>query len=163
MSHRQLTVLKQSSDRVRELQQSEHVRDGGSVLPDRFRDLQLGQPELVGKPVVAFSLFDGIEIGSLKVFNQRECQNGFVVDLLDDRRNLLPAELGCRAKSPLTGDQLESILSWSSPYRYWLEEATRAEAFLELTQLFGFKFLSWLERVPSDLTDRDRFERTFVA
>ena len=49
---------------------------------------------------IAFSLFDRIEIGSLKVFDQGEGEESFIVDLFDNRRDLAPAEcFGCTETS----------------------------------------------------------------
>src|SRR6185503_12926091 len=163
MPHGQVAVLQQLSDRVGKLKQPEHVGDGSSVLPDGLCDLELGQAKLVRKPVIALSFFDGVEVGSLKVFDQSQGENGLIVYLFDDCRDFLPAELCGSSKAALAGDQLKPILPRPATYRYRLKETACLETFLKLTQLFGVELPSGLERIPPDLADRDRFERAFIT
>jgi hypothetical protein len=103
--------------------------------------------------MVAFPFLDRVEISSLKILDERQSENRFVVDLLDDGGYLFPAKLCGRTQTTLTGNELESILPWPTSYSYRLQKSVRLEAFLELGKLFSVELLSRLIRVPTDLAD----------
>jgi hypothetical protein len=111
----------------------------------------------MGKPVITFTFFDRIEVGSLKILNQSQSQYSLVVDLLDDCRNFLPGKLCRGAEAALTSDQFKSIFAWSPSNGYRLKETARFETFLKLGHLIGVEFPSWLEWVATNLADWDRF------
>ena len=52
-------------------QQPDIVGNRRAILPDRLRDLFLGQTEIVGEAAVGRGLLDGIEILALNVLDQR--------------------------------------------------------------------------------------------
>lgn len=59
-----------------EFQQAHGVSDGGSVFAGAFSHLFLGKMELVDEALKGVSLFNGIEIFALEIFDQRhfECE-----------------------------------------------------------------------------------------
>ena len=105
--------------------------------------------------MVPFPLFDRIEIRSLKILHQCQGENRLVVDVLDDRRDLLPAELRRSPKSALAGDQLEPVLPRTASDGYRLEEAARVQALLELEQFLGVELSARLIRIAANLRDGD--------
>jgi hypothetical protein len=107
--------------------------------------------------MVAFALFDRVEVGSLKVFDERQRENGLVIDLFDDRRDFLPSEPGRGAEATLACDQFESVFSWPASYSYRLKQTTRSQTFLKLSHLLGVEFSPGLKWVSANLSDRDRF------
>jgi hypothetical protein len=50
-------------------QKPQKVRDRAAVLPDGRGDLLLGQPKLVGQPLVPEALFHGVQILALNVLD----------------------------------------------------------------------------------------------
>ena len=124
-----LAFLKQFSNRGGQLQHAKHVRDRRPILTYSFGDLLLGEIEFVGKPMVALPFLDRVEICALKVFDESQSQNRFIVDVLYDRRNFFPPEFRCCAKATFTGNQLESVLSGTPPDGYRLKESAGLEGF----------------------------------
>src|SRR5437762_4242944 len=82
--------------------------------------------------MVAFPLLDWIEICPLEILDQREREQRPVISLLDDGRDLFPAEVPCCTQTPLTGNELEAILAKSSSHSDGLKQAAGIKAFLEL-------------------------------
>jgi hypothetical protein len=157
MSHGELAILQEFADNLRKLKNTQHVGDRSSVLSNRLRNLLLRQAKLIGKSVISFALFYRIEICSLKILDEGQSENRFVIDVLDDCRDLLPPELHRGAKAALAGNQLESILSRSPSDRYRLQQAARIQAFLKLSEFLRVELSPRLEWVAADLSDWDGF------
>jgi hypothetical protein len=145
------------------LEHSQHVRYGRSILPHRLGDLLLGHSEIVREPVIAFAFFDRIQVSTLQILDQRQGQDRFVVDLLDDRWNFFPAELGGGAESSLTSDELEPILTWAAAHRDRLQQTTRTQTLLQFGELIRLELFAWLKGIAHDLANRDRFERALIT
>ena len=56
------SLLHHPLNRLWQRQHPQKIRDRCAVLPDRFRDLLLGQFEIVDQPTVAPRFLDGIEV-----------------------------------------------------------------------------------------------------
>jgi hypothetical protein len=163
VAHREMPFLKEFSHRLRQLQKSQHVRDRSPILPDRFSDLLLSQTKLPRQLMISFSFFDRIKVSPLKVFDECQGEDRFVVDLLDDGRYLFPAKLCGRTQATLTGDELESVLTGPAANGYRLQKSARLKTLLQLAKILRIERLPRLKRVPTDLRDWDGFQRAVIA
>jgi hypothetical protein len=161
--HRQLAFLKQFSDRRWQLEHAKHVRDRRPILTYGFGDLLLCETEFVGEPMVALPFFDWIEISALKILDESQRQDGFIVDVLYDRGNFFPPEFRRCAEATFTGNQFETVLSRTSSNGYRLKESAGLEAFFEFLKLVWIEFCSRLKGISSNLSDRYRFQSAIVA
>jgi hypothetical protein len=94
--------------------------------------------------VVAFGLFNWIEVGALEILDHRKREEELVVDVADDSRDLGPGKALRRAESPLAGDELEAIAAWGWADGDWLEQTTDAERSLEIGEIFLAEFFPGL-------------------
>ena len=62
------------ADLLWQAEEPQQVGHRAAVFPDRGGDLLLGQPELVGEPLIAEALFHGIEVLALDVLDERELE-----------------------------------------------------------------------------------------
>lgn len=122
----------------------------------------LGEGEIGDQALIALCLLDGVEVGSLEVFDEREGEEGSVIDLLDDGGDLGPAESGGGAESAFAGDQLVACSGWCGADGDGLEESAGSEARLELGEFFGSELLSRLVGVGTDLGDGELPEGALV-
>src|SRR6478672_1804848 len=123
MAHRQLAFLKQISNRRRQLQHPKHIRDRRPILTYGFGDLLLCEAEFVGEPMVALPFFDWVEISALKIFDESQGKDRFIVDVLYDCGNFFPPEFRRCAEATFTRDQFESVLSRTPSNGYRLKKS----------------------------------------
>jgi hypothetical protein len=82
-------------------------------------DLLLCELELRSKTTVSFGLLNRIEIRSLKVFDESQSEECFVVEVLYDGWDVCPAKAGSSSESSFSGDKLELVAN--RPYGNGLE------------------------------------------
>src|SRR5436309_2610036 len=86
-------------------QESKGIRHGYAAFPYSFRDVRLGQAEVLNESLIRGSFFEGIQIGALHVFDEGELESISVGCLLDYHRDPLYSCDLCRLPAPLTHDQ----------------------------------------------------------
>src|SRR6185437_2484430 len=104
-------------------------------------------------------LFHGIEICALQILNERQGQQGTIIDVSHHGRNVCPAKSCGGTKAAFSGDELIAGSMWTRANRYRLEQPALLEARLEFCELFRTEFLARLVRIGTDLRDRDSLNR----
>src|SRR4051812_25799518 len=145
MSGRQLSLGHHPNHRIRQPEQAKKVRDRCAVLPGGIGNLLMSKLEFLDESLVTARLVDRVEIAALQVLDEREHETRAIVEILDQRRNLRPAEVGDRPQPPLAGDELVCIAG--SSYCYRLQEPTSSNRSFELGEFFRIKDLARLKRV----------------
>ena len=106
MPFRQFPLLHQVLDLIRQLEQPEQIRDRRAITTNQSGDLRLGQLELLAETLISRRLVDGGQIVPLKIFDQRQRQQSWVVNLPDNGGNLGPAQALNRPPTALSRDEL---------------------------------------------------------
>src|SRR6476469_7172081 len=104
MSDAEHSVSQHLSDCWWELKNAEHVGDGRTISPDHRCNRLLSMAKFSNEPVVSLCLFDRIEVTTLEIFNQGETEELAIVDIFDNRADIVPAKLGRCPQSSLAGD-----------------------------------------------------------
>ena len=128
----ELLLLQEPADRCRELKQAKRVGHGRAVFSDNVCDFLLGEQKLFHQSLVAVGFFDRIEIGSLEVFDHRECERGAIVGGADDRGDFGPSESCCGPEATFSGDEFKAAAVWRRANRDRLEESVNPKARLEV-------------------------------
>src|SRR5207237_1177388 len=113
--------------------------------------------------LVAFRLFDRVQVGALEVLDERQREQRLIVNLLHDGRNLRPAEAGRGSVAALAGDELVASASGRGSDGDRLQQAARLEARLQISQFLGAELLAGLVGIGPYLPDRDVLERARVT
>ena len=105
--------------------------------------------------VIALGLFDGIEVGALEIFDQRQLHGLLVVGLDHDDRNLVETcEPGC-APAALTGDDLIEA-GRQLPHGQRLDNAVHGDGVGQRLQFVRVKAFARLERIRLHLLQRQK-------
>src|SRR2546423_5174808 len=111
------------------------------------------ESEFIGEALVAARFLHGIQIGALEILDQRQREQRAIVDVANDRGDIIPAE-SCRStKATLAGDELEIIARPSDGNR--LQQTGRLERRLKLVQLRFIELASRLIGIGPNSFDRD--------
>ena len=79
VAHAERAVLHVALDRGRELEEPQHVRDGGPALADPVRDLVVGELEVLDQLLVRGRFLERVELFALDVLDDRLLEHGRVV------------------------------------------------------------------------------------
>jgi len=151
---RQRAVAHEGLDAAGEREQPQQVGHRRAILADRLCHLRLRQPEIVHELLVALGLFHRVEVGALEVLDERQSEERLVVEDLDDRRDLGPAEPSGGTETPLAGDELVALSTRRRPHGDRLQQAVGLERGLEFGELLGLERLARLIRVGANARDR---------
>src|SRR6185312_2251671 len=99
----------------------------------------------------------------LKVLDQRQRQQHPVIDLLHDRRDILPADFRGSSEASLTCYQLVAIAARSRSDDYRLKQTIHSETPLQLGELAGLELRPRLIRIGMDLRNRNSLQRLSVG
>ncbi len=138
--------------RRREREQSQGVRDGGSVLPYPLADLLLGQSELLDELPVAVRLLQRSEILALQVLHQRDHQHLLVGQLAHDDRRGLTLQPFQGSPPTLAGHDLPP--GARRTHDQWLQQAILPDRLRQLVEPGAREPRSGLERVRGDRGER---------
>src|SRR6202171_5302425 len=95
-----------------------------AALADHLGKIGLRIEEFIAEPLVAGRFLEGIEVGSLDVFDDRELERLPVVGLEGDDRHLMQSGSLRRPPAPLTGDNFVSVRDPCQRAREkWLNDA----------------------------------------
>src|SRR5207253_124158 len=89
----------------------EGVGDRGAVAPHRVCDVLLRQTEFRDEALVTARFIYGREVVTLQILDQRERQEGAVVDVALHGGDPFPTERLTGPQPPLAGDQLEAAVA----------------------------------------------------
>jgi hypothetical protein len=113
----------------------------------------LSQLEFFEEASIASCLFDRVEVRALKVLDQGENEHRLVIEVADDSRDFVPAEVGCSPEATFACDELECVSAAADGDG--LKEPARFEGSLQLSELLRIEFATRLEGVWPNSADRD--------
>ncbi|MCI5158943.1 MAG: hypothetical protein D3906_11015 [Candidatus Electrothrix sp. AUS1_2] len=130
-----------------EIQESEGIGHSGTVAPYPAGDFFLGQMKFFNKTGVGASLFNGIQILTLDIFNQGQLQ-GFVITagLHDNHRYFFLADQTSCSEPPLPGNQCISIAAVAADQKR-LDNSFFTNRLRQLPQFFLVETGSRLMRI----------------
>jgi hypothetical protein len=109
VAHRKAVLGKQKLDFRRELEQPDHVGDGGAVLARAAADLFVAEFVLACEAVIGGGHFDGVQILALDIFDQGNFEEFLIGELLDYHRDLCQSgQAGC-APAAFAGDEFVAV------------------------------------------------------
>ena len=114
VSSRQASIRQHVADRIGKLQQPKAVGHMTTALADDLTQIILGVAMLGNQLLIAKRFFEGIEVGTLDVFDNGKFESSPVIDITDNDRNLdEPGQLG-RTPTAFAGNDLEAVSSDSA-------------------------------------------------
>jgi hypothetical protein len=150
MPHLDLMVLKQSFDLSRQLEQSQQIGHGNPRASDRFRHLFMGEPEFLRQTLKSVGLFQGAQVFSLDVLDQRYCERSLIRHVPHNGRNFLQSgELG-RPPSTLTGNELEAFAVRNGSDDHGLDHALGTDGVRQILQRLGRNVRAWLKTTTTN-------------
>src|SRR5690349_14152523 len=102
---------------------------------------------------VSFRLLDRVEIFALDVLDQRKLGSGRIVNVADERRNLVQARPLGSAPSTLAGDDLEPVVR--GPHEDWLKNTALRDRIREFVDRLLVELHAGLNRARLDPPDLD--------
>ena len=109
MAHRNHPVNQCLFDGRRRTTQPQQIGNMAAAFADSLGQLCLRIGELIDKPLISFSFFDRIEIGTLDIFDQANLQSGDIIDRLNNHRHLVQPRLLRGTPAPFTGNDFEAV------------------------------------------------------
>src|SRR6266566_3542304 len=155
--------VQQGEHGSRELEQAEGVGDRGAVAPHRVCDVLLRQTEFRDEALVAARFIHGREVVTLQILDQRERQEGAVVDVALHGGDPFPTERLTGPQPPLAGDQLEAAVApGNGAHHDGLQQPGLTNGGLELLERRRVDVAARLIRVGADVGDRQLDETPFA-
>src|SRR5262245_57986208 len=145
-----LPTLDELTDRSGQTEHAEQVRNTRAILPHCVRDLKLSQAELVDEALVALRLFEWVQVGPLKILDERQRQHCPIVEVPHHGRNFGPTQPGHCPESSLACHELPLPAS-DLPHDDRLQEAARAYRGFQLRELGLGKRPAGLKAVWADI------------
>src|SRR3984893_2540918 len=129
-----------------------------AALADHLGKIGLRIEEFIAEPLVAGRFLEGIEVGSLDVFDDRELERLPVVGLEADYRHFMQSGALRRPPAPLTGDNFEAVRS----ARHGAREKRLNDAFF--LDRGGQLVEAVLAKIPPRVAriGAERFDRNFL-
>jgi len=121
-------------DGIVETQKAERVGDGSSVLAGALGHLLLREMEFVAELLKGASLFNGVQIFALEIFDERHLERHFFWDVANDGGHALQRGALCRAPAAFAGDKLKTRADAADNER--LDDAARTDRAGELVERF---------------------------
>ena len=100
-----------------EIEKTQRVCNCRARLAYRLRQCLLGHTAGIDKLAIALSLFDGIQIRTLKVFDKSKSQHLFIINIFNDDRQLLKTSKLRRLVTTLTSDDLIAVSMFANQKR----------------------------------------------
>ena len=92
-----------------EIEKAQRVCNCRARLANSLRQCLLGHTAGINELAIALSLFDGIQIRTLKVFDKSKSQHLFIINIFNDDRQLLKTSKLRRLITTLTSDDLIAV------------------------------------------------------
>ena len=135
-----------------EIEKTQWVCNCRAWLAYSLRQCLLVHTAGIDELAIALSLFDGIQIRTLKVFDQSKSQHLFIINIFNDDRQLLKTCKLWRLVTTLTSDDLIAVSMLANQKR--LQDAMFLDWFAQLTKFSFVKVNSRLIRVGNDILNR---------
>ena len=144
MTDRQAAFADVALHGQRQFQQPRRIGHRRAALADLERDFLLRELKLLRELRIAERLFDGVQILTLQIFDERQFQHRAVVGLADDDGNLRQFEQLRRAPAAFAGDEFEESAAFAHDER--LHDALFADGIGEFPERLVGKILARLHR-----------------
>ena len=152
MAHVQRVVMQSQLHLGGQFEQTQEVGDGGAFLADALAQPFLGEVVLVDKFPEGQRDFDGVQVLTLDVLDERHLGHLAVVGRSDVGRNgVQPGQQRC-AVATFTRDDLVGVVAHAAQGQ-WLDDAQLADACRQLFKCLLVKDLTGLLGVGHDLVD----------
>jgi hypothetical protein len=138
---------------VRELEQSNPVRDRWFRTANTLRDISERETELIQQRCIRSRLVDRREIFPRHVLDDRKQKRVPIFDLSHDGRDRGETCGLCGTPTAFTGDQLVPILAVAA-YENRLDNALHADRVAQLCNRVSVEAAAWLPPVRPDRSDR---------
>ena len=92
-----------------EIEKAQRVCNCRARLANSLRQCLLGHTAGINELAITLSLFDGIQIRTLKVFDKSKSQHLFIINIFNDDRQLLKTSKLRRLITTLTSDDLIAV------------------------------------------------------
>ncbi len=92
-----------------EIEKAQRVCNCRARLANSLRQCLLGHTAGINELAITLSLFDGIQIRTLKVFDKSKSQHPFIINIFNDDRQLLKTSKLRRLITTLTSDDLIAV------------------------------------------------------
>ena len=136
-----------------QIEQPDRVRHRGAAPADLDGDILLAHAELAGQARIPLSFFNRVEIGPLKVLDQRDFKHFQIGRVTNDHRDLgQPGFLG-RPPAPLAGDEFVASVGRTDDKR--LNDAVLPNRIHQFLQGIAGKFFPRLKRARCDAGETD--------
>ena len=137
---------------VRQLKKPDRVRHRRATLADLLGDIGLREVEAVLERLVAYGLFDRVQILAVDVLRRRHDRRGLVVDVLEDDFDLLPSDQLRGPETTLARDELVAT-GGVLPDGRRLDKTVVLQRFGEFLEFFLLELAARLERAALDIHD----------
>ena len=152
MTGREISLLDEPLDLLREGQQAHGVGHGGAGLAHPMGGLLLGEAILLDEGPVTGGLFHGVQVLTLEVFDEADLHDLPVVGLDDQGRNFQQARHPGGPPAAFTGDDLV-IARGQAPHRQGLQNPVLTDGLGKFCQGFFVKMFSGLVQARFHLGD----------
>ncbi|MEO8333342.1 MAG: hypothetical protein ABI664_00115 [bacterium] len=78
-------------------QHTKQICDGGAILPHCVSDLLLRELELLDQALIAFGLFERVQICALEILDKSQREHGPIIEVADNGWDFGPAEASSSA------------------------------------------------------------------
>ena len=148
MSNREASFADKILDDLRQFQQPHRIGHHRTAFADFDGNFLLRELELPGQLFVAMRFLDGIEIFTLKIFDERQFEHRAVVGFAGDDGHFGQLQELRRAPAAFAGNQFKKTASLAHNER--LHDALFADGIGQFTQRLGRKILARLQRTRAD-------------
>ena len=150
----QQAVLHHLGHFIRQLEQAQHIGHSRAALAQPGADLLLGIAALVHQGADALRGFDGVQVFTLQVFDQRNFPLADHVNILDDAGQGFQSGFPARAVTAFTGNDHIPAAACGS-YQQRLQHALLPDAVCQLADAFRAEGTARLIRVWIQFTHGD--------
>jgi hypothetical protein len=151
MTHGEPVFGEQDLDFVRQLEEPDHVRDGGTIFAGAAADFLVAEVVLASEAVVGDGDFDGVKVLALDVFDEGDFEEFFVGEILDNDGNRVESSHAGGTPAALAGDELVAVISAANDEG--LDEAVGADGVGEFAEALFDEDRTGLDGVGIDVVN----------
>ena len=142
-------------DRGRRVQQKHGICNRRAAFPHTTGNRLMRKLKFLDQVMVSLCFFDGVQVGALDVFNQRQFEQLLICGVTDDHRDGIQPCLARGLQTTFAGNQgVNTVFPWQDDQR--LDHAVFTDRDGEVLQFSLIKILARLARVTLDRFNGDR-------
>ena len=135
MAGGQLALPNQVPHRFRQFEQAQAVGHVAAAFADDIAEIVLRVTVFGNQLLVAKRLIEGIEVGTLDIFNNGQFQRGAIIHIANEHRDLDQSGALRRPPAPFTGDDLVAPVA-GRPHHNGLHNTVLVDGAGKIFQLF---------------------------